>query len=51
MNISAENQKNIIFEIKKIKTLYRCSFPQCSSKFREKGNLITHTRIHVYNFL
>ena len=51
MKISAENHKNIVFEIQKIKTLYRCLFPGCSSKFKEKGNLITHNRIHVIKML
>ena len=42
-----EKVQNQVFEIKKIKTLFRCKNEGCSSKFKEKGNLITHIRIHV----
>ena len=31
--------------------LYFCSFPNCLKKFKLKGNLKTHERIHVKSFL
>jgi hypothetical protein len=28
---------------------FLCEFPNCQKKFKEKGNLKTHLRIHVSN--
>ena len=29
---------------------FACPIDNCNKKFKEKGNLITHLRVHVSNF-
>ncbi len=34
-------------EIAKVGIYYLCPYKDCEKKFTEKGNLITHIRVHV----
>lgn len=45
-----ENNQNVISTMSMIQSdhkPYRCPEPSCMKTFKEKGNLKTHSRIHV----